>query len=227
MTYAVFLFLDFREVHFPGKETGEFLPEPLAQRDSAGKKNIEKKPIRPPNTDLITGKNPVLFTTFEEEPNHRQMNLEDFIVNKRSGNEILFNDERLMNLERFLNGNCYRIGTTDFFLERLCFLRDNWKNAATRDAYIESELGGYWEENYLLEHKLEPGWFSFMSYEDLEGYMHHSRQLVYIMNDLALENPVAELSLDSLIDLLEQRKRLLEKENERARLHWWQRWFRK
>jgi len=152
------------------------------------------------------------------------MNLNDFVIADRSGLTVRFNDKKMANLEDLLNTMLNHPPTVDYFLERLYFVRDNRRNSAVMDAYIEKELGGYWEEEYLKDHGLEYGWFSFFSYNlGGEVYTDHFIETIYIINDYVSEQPVTEIPFNEFISIFEQYKKSSEAFLAFRSLPWWKR----
>jgi hypothetical protein len=136
------------------------------------------------------------------------MNLHDYTIENQSGTiAIRLNDPGLVMLEEFLNGDLTEPSRVDFYLNRFYFMRDHW-NTPELEAYIKSDLFGYWDEDYMQEAKLEGHWFSIFSKEELTGGIHVEDKRFYLEPEL-FDLPTVSMSYQEFIDVLEQWKEIL------------------
>jgi hypothetical protein len=136
------------------------------------------------------------------------MNLHDYTIENQSGKiTIRLKDPDLVMLEEFINGSLSEVSRVDFYLNRFYFMRDHW-NTPELEAYIKSDLFGYWEEDYMREAKLEGHWFSIFGKEELTGGIHVEDQRFYLESEF-FDLPTVSMPYPEFIAILEQWKEIL------------------
>lgn len=137
------------------------------------------------------------------------MNLREHKIERLADNTtiIRFGDVSYRLLEEFLNGDTTTTEDVDWYLDRLTFVRDNW-NTTELDLYIEKELGGYWEQEFLLQENLDGNWFSIFHFDDISGYIQLETQVFYLKDELH-RSPTVSMFYLEFIDILEQWKMIL------------------
>lgn len=140
------------------------------------------------------------------------MNLSEFQVTKLQQRVTIdFNNENLMVLEEFLNGDLQTILAIDFYLDRCYFVRDHW-NTLELTNYINNNLGGFWEDEYLQDENLTGQWFSIINKEVINGGIHVDDESFHLENELG-NHPTVSMSFIEFIDILEQWRTVLNEYN--------------
>lgn len=119
---------------------------------------------------------------------------------------IKFTDPSLETLGNVLSSYIRTLENTDFFLEKLYYLRDNWDNI---DQIVEKQYNEYFDEFILRELGLTGQWFMFWGWFDIDILVNKKNKHFCIQGSEYYPTfPVVVFSLDDFISILEQWREL-------------------